>query len=850
VKLETLLHFYRRRLRTHLAQEAMAGAGIAIGVALVFAVIVANTSITTSASEISHGIAGNARLQLDARGEHGFDADLLEVVRSLPSVEHAAGIFEQRAILQGTRRTTGIALIGVDASLALLGGPLTQDFGSQRNGLIFRDGLLVPSGLARAIGLTKARPGADRTVTLRLRGRAEQVPVAAVIGKDVIGKLSGALVVVGRRGYVNKLAALPHRLTRVFVVPRPGQDEEARRQLQAVARGRLTVAPVSRESRILAQASASNDQSTQLFAAISAAVGLLLAFNAMLLTVPERRLAVAELRTHGYTPRQIVVMACFDALVLGGLASAAGLVAGLVLSRTAFGGLPSYLAFAFPFGAEQTVPASTVLLCFLGGVVATFVAAVQPLLDLLPNRAPDAVHREEGEPGQALGPRTRRWMGVASLILLLASSILVSLAPSAAILGVVLLALAMLAALPILLDAVMAGAERIARRRHRLNMLAVSVMAIRATRVRAFALAATGAVAVFGSVSISGAKHDLVDGLHRNFVENLGTADLWVTTGGDDLTTENFLPGDAKTRIRRVPGVRSVRSYYGGLLDIGERRVWLIARAANDRRMVPAGQLETGSAPQADAALRRGGAVALSAQLAAAAKVRVGDMLAIPTPMGDHRYRVVATLTNLGWGPGALIVNATDYRRDWRTNDPTAFQVELRSGVSPAAAKRAVQDAIPREVALHVQTATDRVNQYDTLAGEGLHRLTQISLLLLISAAVALAAATIAAIWQRRASFLDYRLQGYLPRQLWAALLIESGLILTAGCAVGALAGLYGHLMLGRWLRLTTGFPAPFAPSLSAALITFALVVGAALVAIAPWSYRAVKVPPGHPGLS
>ncbi|HEV7772860.1 MAG TPA: FtsX-like permease family protein [Conexibacter sp.] len=843
MKLEALLHFYRQRFRTHPAQELLAGAGIAIGVALVFAVIVANTSITTSASQISRGIAGHARLQLGARGEQGFDAGLLQVVRSLPSVEHASGIFEQRAILQGTHRTTGVALIGVDASLALLGGPLTQNFGSERSGLIFRDGLLVPSGLASSIGIGTARPGQDRTVTLRLRGSADRVPVAAVIGKDVIGKLSGALVVVGRREYINRLAGLPGRLTRIFVEPRPGQDEQARRQLEAIARDRLTVAPVSRESRILAQASAPNDQSTQLFAAISAVVGLLLAFNAMLLTVPERRRAIAEFRTHGYTPRQIVLMAGFDALVLGGVASAVGLGAGLVLSRTAFDGLPTYLAFAFPFGAEQTVPTSTVVLCFLGGVLATFLAAVQPLLDLRPSRASDAVHREEGEPGQGLGPGTRRRMGVVSLLLLLATSVVVSVAPSATILGVVLLALSMLFALPVLLAVVMGVAERIAWRRPRLNMLAVAVMSMRATRVRAIALAATGAVAVFGSVSIEGAHRDLVDGLHRNFVENNSTADLWVTTGGDDLTTENFLPGDTEERIRRAPGVAAVRSYYGGLLDIGERRVWVIGRSRSDRRMLPAGQLEAGSATQADLALRRGGAVAISAQLADATGVRVGETLAIPTPTGNHGYRVVATLTNLGWGPGALIVNAADYRRDWNADDPTAFQVDLRPGVSPVVAKRAVQQAIPPSVALHVQTATDRVQQYDTLAGAGLHRLTQISLLLLISAAIALAAATGAAIWQRRASFLDYRLQGYLPRQLWASLLIESGLILATGCAVGAAAGLYGHLLLGRWLRLTTGFPAPFEPSMLAAGATFVIVVGVALLAIAPWSYRAVKAP-------
>lgn len=850
MKPEALLHFYRQRLRTHPAQELLAGAGVAIGVALVFAVIVANTSITTSASEISRGIAGNARFQLDARGEHGFDGGLLRVVRSLPSVQQAAGIFEQRAILQGTRHTTSVALIGVDASISLLGGPLTQDFGSEREGLIFRDGLLVPSGLASAIGLTPGGSGGPRTVLLRLRGRASHVPVAAVIGSDVIGKLSGSLVVVGRRDYVNRLAALPGRLTRIFVVPRPGQDEQVRRELDAVAAGRLTVAPVSRESRILSQASAPNDQSTSLFAAISALVGLLLAFNAMLLTVPERRRAVAEFRTHGYTPRQVMLMAAFDALLLGSIASAVGLGVGFVLSRTAFHGLPTYLAFAFPFGIEQTVPASTIALCFAGGVIAAFLAGAQPLLDLLPSRAPDAVYREEGEPGQALNAGVRRRMGLASLATLALTTVVVSADPAQTILGVALLAASMLLALPTLLDLVNASAERIAHRRARLNMLVVAVMAVRAGRVRAIALAATGAVAVFGSVSIEGAKRDLVNGLHRNFVENVGTADLWVTTGGDDLTTENFIPGDTAARIRRVPGVRTVRSYYGGLLDIGDRRVWVIARERADRQMLPAGQLETGSAAEAEAALRHGGAVALSAQLATATRVRVGSMLAIPTPTGTHRYRVVATLTNLGWGPGALIVNAADYRRDWSVNDPTAFQVDVRPGVSPAAEKSAVQRAIPLSVALHVQTAGERVNRWDFLAGEGLHRLTQISVLLLISAAIALAAATGAAIWQRRAAFLDYRLQGYTTRQLWAALLIESGLILASGCALGAAAGLYGHMLLGRWLRITTGFPAPFELSVPAAIGTFSVVVAAALLAIAPWSYRAVKDPQGRPELS
>lgn len=842
MRLEALLHFYWQRLRTHLAQELLAGAGVAIGVALVFAVIVANTSISSSASQIVHGIAGNATLQLDARDEHGFSSGLLAGVRAIPSVEHATGIMEQRAILTGTQDRRAVVLVGVDASLVALGGSLTQDF-SANNGLTLGDGLLLPRGVADAIGVPRARPGTERSAVLRLRGEARRVPVAAVLGADVIGPLSGALVVVGGLDYVQRLAALPARLSRIFVQPKPGQEEAARRDLTTLAGGRITVASVDSESEILAQASAPANQSTSLFAAISAIVGLLLAFNAMLLTVPERRRAIAEFRTHGYTPRQIVGMVVFDALLLGSIASGIGIALGLLLAHTFFAGVPTYLSFAFPLGAQQTVPASTVLLAFVGGVLATFLAAAQPLIDLLPGRPSDAVYREEGEPGQAFGSGAQRIVGAGAVLLLIGASVLVGLVPSATVLGIAALALSVLLALPAALALVIAGADRFAGSRRSLNMLVVAVLALRATRLRAIALAATGAVAVFGSVAIEGAHRDLVRGLDHNFSQYLSTTDLWVTTGGDDLTTENFRPDDALARIRRVPTVADARPYFGSLLDIGQRRAWVIARSSRTRAMLPTGEIQTGDAARADELLRRGDAVAVSEKIAAAQHVGVGGMLALPTPTGTRRYRIVATMTNLGWGPGAVILNASDYRRAWATNDPTAFEVDARPGVSPDAAKRDVQRAIGPDLALHVQTADEREAQYNRLASDGLRRLTQISWLLLVAAALALATATGAAIWQRRAAFMDYRYQGFMPGQLWTALLIESGLVLGIGCAVGAVVGIYGQFLLGRWLRLTTGFPTPFEPSILAALATFGLVVIAALAIVAGPSYRAARSP-------
>ena len=66
VRLSMLVHLYRVRLRSHAVQELLAGTGIAVGVALVLGVLVANASLTGAAQELVHQLVGSARLELEA----------------------------------------------------------------------------------------------------------------------------------------------------------------------------------------------------------------------------------------------------------------------------------------------------------------------------------------------------------------------------------------------------------------------------------------------------------------------------------------------------------------------------------------------------------------------------------------------------------------------------------------------------------------------------------------------------------------------------------------------------------------------------------------------------------------
>lgn len=845
MRLSGLLYLYGRRLRTRPVQELLAGVGIAIGVALVFAVQVANSSITDASSAIVRGIAGTASLQLRARDASGFDESILPRVQRLSGVTQAAPILDENASLVGPGgRRVAIDLASAAPSLLALNGSITHSISLHD---LSTPGVILPSATARALGLsasTQSPGGQPPRVVLDVRGRAIRVAVVAVLGQETIGDLSGSMAAIAPLDFVQRTTGLSDRVTRILVTTAPGQRAKVQRELTTVAGGRLTVAAADQDVALLEQAVAPNTEATGFFVLVSAIVGLLLAFNAMLLTVPERRRVMADLRMQGVRPWQLARMLMFQAVCLGVVATLVGLVAGDFLSHTIFHTTPTYLSAAFPLGTQTVIGLRPLLLSFAGGVIATCLAAAPPLLDLRRSRAVDAVYFEDGEPGQALDGRAQLRLFLAGAALILATSGPLIVWPSAIVPATIGLAVATLLAIPFLFQMIVRLAERVASYSARLNMLTVAVRALRATTVRSLALAATGAIAVFGCVVAEDSHNDLLHGLYRDYSEYVSTADLWVVNNDDDLATEGFRAGRLPARIAAVPGVADVRAYQGGFLDFDGRRVWIIARALGTPAPIPASQLQEGDVAAATARLRAGGWITVSEQIAEAHHARVGDPLTLPTPSGPVSYRIAATTTNLGWSAGAIVINATDYRRAWASTDVTALEVSARPGVDVPALKRAVAGLLGPGSSLAVQTSGERAAQADALARQGLSRMSQITLLLMIAAALAMAAAIGAGIWQRRSSLASLRINSFTPWQLRGVLACESILVLGAGGLAGAAAGIYGHLLCDRYLRLTTGFPAPFAFEGARTIQTIVVIVVGALALLAIPAYVASQAPP------
>jgi putative ABC transport system permease protein len=255
-------------------------------------------------------------------------------------------------------------------------------------------------------------------------------------------------------------------------------------------------------------------------------------------------------------------------------------------------------------------------------------------------------------------------------------------------------------------------------------------------------------------------------------------------------------------------------------------------------------QLASGQLQLATNRLRAGGWIVLSHEIAREHGLKVGDVAMLPAPH-PISVRVAALSTNMGWSPGSVIMNSSDYARAWASSDPSAYEVRVRQGQRPSTVRAALQREINRlGLALTAETAAERVRRHMKTASQGLSRLTEIRVLVLIAAVLAVTGALAAMIWQRRDLVAFIKCQGYCRETLWRWLLLESALLLAAGCFAGTVFGLCGQVLISHALAVVTGFPIVFSVGPLVALSNFALVTIAAVTIMAVTGFLVVRVPP------
>jgi putative ABC transport system permease protein len=825
--LQTLLLFYRRHLRVQPLRELMAIVGIAAGVALLLAVQVAHHSITGSFEEISHGVAGEATLELAARGPEGFDGHVAEEVERMPGVKAVAPILTQPIVAVGPKGRRALTLVGATEQITALHGGLSSQF--QRSAEASHRGLLLlTEPIARAIGV---RPG--RRVTVLSGARTERMTLDAELGAGRIGAAAGSPIAAAPLAVVQSITGLQGRVTRVLIEPMPGREPALRRELTARFSATLDARPVNTEVKLLGNAAASEKQVTLLFSVISLVAGIVLAYNALLLASEERRRFIVYLIETGTPDSMIVASLAFDALILGVVGCALGLLSGDAISLLAYHGVPGYIAAAFPIGGQRVLAPQTVLMAVAGGMLAAFVAAALPALVTL--RASVASEPEAVGRTLSLAGRLRASdavVFVCGAVLVCVSVIVSVLAPATTVVALVGLAIGLVISLPMVMRWLLELARVFSR--HTSDPAArLAVAELRGAPTRAVALLATGTIAAFLMVLIGGSVANVQSAVGRGATDLLANASIWVKPGGPEnvYTTQPFTYTETQQRLQKLGVVSSVLPWRDSFLDLPGRRVWVLGVPPQQPAQIAPNQLLEGSPTTADRHLREGGWVAISQTIAREDHLRLGEHFTLPTPAGNRSFRLAATTANYGWLSGAIVMNGEEHSRFWGGNTATELAVTLRPGVTAAQGKQLIEKALPTSSALQIQTVGERRAEVSAVLGSTLSRLNDTTIVVLVTTIASVIALMMAAVWQGRRRFNSLISIGMGFGQFARLIFYESGTVLLSGCVIGVAAGLTGQCLIDGWLQHTTGSPVQFAPAWGLGLRTLAIAVAISLVA-------------------
>jgi putative ABC transport system permease protein len=142
------------------------------------------------------------------------------------------------------------------------------------------------------------------------------------------------------------------------------------------------------------------------FALIALFVGSFVIFNTFSITIAQRQRELAMLRAVGASRRQVMASVLGESLVVGLVASAAGVVAGIGLAVALKAGLAA-LGFALP-STGLVVSVRTVLVGLIAGTVITLVSAISPARRAARIPPVAAIQDVAAEPAQPSVRRTTR----------------------------------------------------------------------------------------------------------------------------------------------------------------------------------------------------------------------------------------------------------------------------------------------------------------------------------------------------------------------------------------------------------------------------------------------------------
>ena len=800
--------FIARNLRRQPLRSAATISSLAVGVAVVVAIQLANASSVRGFSTALDALAGRTSLELTAPGgldevrltdlgwlrEYGLvspviDADvLLEVAAAgeSPVVEtvRLLGVdilrdrpFRDYPLVDGDTPR----LVTTQSFLDLLTDPRSVILTRQFTG---RHGLRVGDEIGLVVG--------ERSVSLHVTGiLGDEGPASVLDGGFVLMDIAAAQWAVGRLA----------RLDRVDVRLADGIDAaRAEQEIAARVPAGITVRrPSSRGAEVERMLRAFQFNLTAL-SLIALIVGLFLVYNTVSVSVITRRSEIGLLRTLGVTRRVVVGLFLGEAGAFALLGCALGAPLGWVLAHGAVR-LTSSTVSQFWIVSSATVPPlepRMVGMAFAVGLPLALVAAAAPALEaarltpLAAVRGDDDLEARTRLPRRSvLGPlalfATGAWLAAQGPVGGL--PVFGMLAALAVVLGAGMAMPAVLFGFRRSCGAAMARWLRVEGRLAHANLgsaiprLSISVAAL------AVSLAMMAAIAI------------MVGSFRETVVYWIGQtlqADLFVSTargspsaerGGISAATEGVIAGH--------PAVEAIDGFMGMDLSYGGSTITVGAGRFATR--LERGGLQFKDPADGTAAMRSAigrDTVVVSEAFSLKYDAGAGDEIQLPTPAGPTPFEVAAVYFDYSSDRGLVVMDAGTFERHFGPERPSGLTVYLAPGADPETVRDELNAALGPERRLFI--ATNAALRAAVLRiFDATFAITYALEVIAIGVSLfGMAATLLTLVLERRREIAMLRLVGADSRQLRRLIVVEAGVLGAVTQAVGLVVGLALSLIL------------------------------------------------------
>jgi putative ABC transport system permease protein len=802
VRFVSLRHIASSRLRSLLTLL-----GVALGVAMLVGMTAANGAVLSSFEEMVDRASGKADLEVTG-DESGVDQALIdELGNHADLAAHVAGRIEQTSFLEGAGGEPGdrVLVLGVD----FLGDKEFLPFKTESGADAIKDPLaflndpqaiLISDTLAKSRGLT-----AGSTLKLRTAQGMAEFHVESVLaetgktqafgGQLVILFLDAAQLAFDREGHVDRIDI---QLAKGVTI------DKALPELKALVGTRGQVARPEARGQTIAGMTASFRLGLQAQALLALLVGMFLIYNAVSVSVAQRRREIGILRSLGVTRGAITRVFLVEALVLGVLGGAIG----VLLAQFAPAVSRFYQNIPTP------VPHVTVRLAITGvivGLVATMIAAYVPARRAS-HTSPVETLRRDLHAQAAARPPVKLLLGAAVVCAIVALGITRLHVLYIGFASIFLLTIAAALATPMAVVLLARPAAMLAQRTLGLSArLGVDNVSRELGRSALTACALVLATSMSITVACYAYSYEASC---MAWVEQAVPADV-VITAGSPLADRNAVPfaADLADKVRDIPGVREIDRVRSLTVPYGEWRIELASLETRTYLKNPVQLVLDGPKPLPLDALEHEPSVLISENFRARTGLRAGDTVELPSPTGAHRLKIVAVVVDYSSDQGWMLIDRKYMQEFWKDTRVEAVDLYTDPGVDPY-----VVAAKVRERLLATGEGGMFVTTNAALKAEVRHVIRQTFEISKASEVVALFVAVLGVIGTMLAAVIDrireigvLRAIGATRRQILYAVMAEAGFLGVCAALVGTLAAIPSALLFVDTVGFqATGWSVPF----------------------------------------